>query len=401
MLFFPPMSFPKQDSCKHFLSCGGCSFSQDTYSEQLQSKEQLIADLFSNYLEETSKIHPIIPSPKITELRNKMEFSFYETLTQKGLGLMAKGKPKKVLSLEECLLIDKEMFSYLKATQSWWNSNKVEAFFPPKNIGFLCSLSIRKSQRTKEIMIILTTMAPNEKYNEHTVLDLCKYLIEQKLIPDSFIWNIKYAQKGSPTQFTQKCLFGKESIREQLKLSSTHTADFTIYADSFFQPNTLQAENILKTILKFGTPNKTETLLDLYCGVGSIGIMLSPFFKEVLGMEIIPSAIQSAQENILHNNINNMQVILDDVKNIGKYLKNSPDIVVIDPPRCGLHPKVKTTLKELLPKKIIYISCNPKTQHLDINPLLKNYFIKEIQPIDQFPHSNHLETVVLLEKRTS
>lgn len=395
------MVFSKQDSCKHFLSCGGCSFSQNTYSEQLQIKEQHVVNLFANCLEETSEIHPIIPSPKITELRNKMEFSFYETLSQKGLGLMAKGKPRKVLSLEECLLIDKEMFSYLTTTQSWWNSNKVEAFFPPKNIGFLCSFSIRKSYRTQEIMIILTTMAPNEKYNEDTVLSLCTYLIDHRLSPSSFIWNIKYTQKGIPTQFTQKCLFGKESITEQLKISSTHTAEFTIYPDSFFQPNTLQAENILKTILKFGNPNKTETLLDLYCGVGTIGIILAPFYKDVLGIEIVPSAVKSAQENILRNNVDNMHVVLDDVKNISKYLKTSPDIVVIDPPRCGLHPKVKTAFIELLPKKIIYISCNPKTQHLDIDSLLKNYFIKKIQPIDQFPHSNHLENVVLLEKRTS
>ncbi len=390
-----------KNSCKHFLSCGGCFFSQDNYSKQLEIKQSYITNLFADLIENFSEIYPIIPSPQITETRNKMEFSFYETLTQKGLGLMAKGKPRKIIPLEECLLIDQEMFSYLKATQDWWNLTQIEAFFPPKNIGFLCSLTIRKSQKTQETMIILTTMAPNEKYNKETVLSLCDYLINNKLIPNSFIWNIKYASKGSVTQFDQKCLLGNNFITEQLKLSSKHIGNFTIYPDSFFQPNTLQAENILKTILKFGNPNKTDTLLDLYCGVGSIGIMLSQFFQYVLGVEIIPSAVKSAKENILRNHINNMQVILDDVKNIHKYLKSFPNTVVVDPPRCGLHPKVKEILIKFLPKKIIYISCNPKTQYLDITFLLKNYFIKKIQPIDQFPHSNHLENVVLLEQRTS
>lgn len=392
----------QKNTCKHFPFCGGCSFSQEIYSEQLQTKQKYINDLFNDLIiEESSEIYSIIPSPKITEARNKMEFSFYETLNQKGLGLIAKGKFRKIIPLEECLLIDKEMFAYLHATQNWWNSTNIEAFFPPKNIGFLCSLTIRKSQKTQEIMIILTTMSPNEKYNESTVLSLCNYLVNNGLIPNSFIWNIKYAQKGLSTYFNQKCLLGNISITEKLNLSSQHTANFTIYPDSFFQPNTLQAENILKTVLKFAKPNKTDILLDLYCGVGTIGIMLSPFFQYVLGIEIVPSAVKSAKENIQRNHIDNMQVVLDDVKNINKYLTHSPDTIVIDPPRCGLHLKVKESLLNLLPKKIIYISCNPKTQYLDITFLLKNYFIKKIQPIDQFPHSNHLENVVLLEQRTS
>lgn len=334
-----------------------------------------------------------------------MEFSFYQTVDgEKTLGFISPSKPKKGISITECLMIDERAMDILQLTRAWWAAHPgLSAYYPPLNKGSLCTLTVRIGNISKDFMIILTTSGREEfAVPQQVIEEWQQSLLDSGLPITSIFWEEKLSARNCPTTFRTTHLYGKHFLKQQLSIEG-HTSLFHIRPRSFFQPQSCQAEKIIQTIKEFIDPSGEETLLDLYCGAGTIGILLSPYVKKVIGVEIIPDAVASAHENIQLNSVN-MEVFLEDAKQFCKRNENlpSPDIVVIDPPRCGMQNKALKYLLRMVPQKIIYVSCNPFTQFNECSILVdQGYQLQRMQPIDQFPHTSHLENVVLLERRDS
>ncbi|WP_348663235.1 23S rRNA (uracil(1939)-C(5))-methyltransferase RlmD [Chlamydia vaughanii] len=392
-------------NCKHLGICGGCSSPQSAYADSLKVKEQLLHDLFSPIFP-ASDILPVIPCDPLLRGRNKMEFSFYQTYEgEKSLGFISPSKPKKGIPITECLMIHEHAMDLLTITREWWeNHPELMAYYPPFNKGSLCTLTVRIGGPEHHLMVILTTSArPEYAVNKSLIEEWKQALIKSSLPIASILWEEKVSERNTPTYFRSHLLYGDPFIKQTLTLPKDgNSATFYVRPRSFFQPQSLQGAKIIEIAKEFIDPQGNETLLDLYCGAGTIGIMLSSYVKRVIGVEIVPDAIESAKENILINKKEDfIEVHLEDVKTFCKRHQDSapPDIVIIDPPRCGIQNKVLKYLLRIAPKKIIYISCNPKVQFEECCSLIsEGYRIKKVQPLDQFPHSPHLENIILLER---
>ncbi|SPN73995.1 23S rRNA (uracil-C(5))-methyltransferase RlmCD,23S rRNA methyluridine methyltransferase,Predicted O-methyltransferase,23S rRNA (uracil-5-)-methyltransferase RumA,tRNA (Uracil-5-)-methyltransferase [Chlamydia serpentis] len=395
-------------NCPHFGLCGGCSSPQSEYIESLKRKEELLHDLFAS-LVSTDIIAPIIPCFPPLRGRNKMEFSFFQTPTgEKSLGFISSTKPKKGIPVTTCLLIHEHTMDILKLTRQWWDQHpELIAYFAPKNKGSLCTLAVRIGSPEHKFMVILTTSGAPEYRVEETIINEWKdILLSSSLNISSIYWEEKIANRGISTYYKTRLLYGEPCIHQQLSLTiDDNSAGFSLRPRSFFQPQSVQAVKIIETAKEFINPQGSETLLDLYCGAGTIGIMLSRYVKKVIGVEIIPDAVASAQHNIKANNKEDcIEVHLEDVKTFCKRNENSkaPDVIIIDPPRCGIQNKVLKYILRIGSPKILYISCNPKTQFQECKDLIAGgYEIKKMQPIDQFPHSAHLENIILLEREVN
>ena len=356
--------------CKHFGVCGGCKFQNVEYDQQLEMKEEMVRQLFGD-------VRPIIGCKSEWRWRNKMEFSFSQNKAgDRFLGLMMRNKRGRVVTLDECLLTSEWFVQTLQDVYAWWEESGLEAYFPPGNRGELRTLMLREGIHTGEKMAVLGVMGDAEIEGfADAVGDIESVMIRRQ-----------YAQKGVPTRFTEEVVSGRDHIYEQL-----FDYRFKVRAGSFFQPNTVQAEVLYETALE--ELEEVDLLLDLYCGAGSIGIVASKKAKRVVGVEIVPEAAEAARENSALNGVN-MEVIEGDVESSLGELKGA-DCVILDPPRAGLTDKCIQNVLELGAKKILYISCNPKSQKKNIDKM-EDYEVEWVQPVDQFPHTPHIENIVCL-----
>ncbi|WP_082198953.1 23S rRNA (uracil(1939)-C(5))-methyltransferase RlmD [Chlamydia suis] len=388
-------------NCKHFGVCGGCSSPQTEYEISLREKELALHHIFEPLIP-SQKILPVIPCSPLLRGRNKMEFSFYQTADgEKTLGFISPSKPKKGIPITECLMIDERAMDILNYTRVWWSAHpELSAYYPPLNKGSLCTLTIRVGNVSNDFMIILTTSGREEfAVSQDVIQEWQRGLLNLGLPITSIFWEERISARNSPTTFRSSHLYGEPFLKQQLSLEGRSNL-FHIRPRSFFQPQSRQAEKIILTIKDFISPTGKETLLDLYCGAGTIGILLSPYVKKVIGVELVPDAIASAHENIQLNSVN-MEVFLEDAKRFCKRNEQAPapDAIIVDPPRCGMQNKALKYLLRIAPKKIVYVSCNPLTQIHECTTLVEQgYKLQRMQPIDQFPHTHHLENVVLLEK---
>jgi 23S rRNA (uracil1939-C5)-methyltransferase len=384
-----PSSLRSEPLCPHSRICGGCHFHEMLYSHQLAQKETIIRDLFAPFSE---KISPIIPSDPYWNYRNKMEFSFSENGAKTAfLGLMIARAQSCVFNVDYCHLAPPWFSSVLLAVRQFWQESGLPAFYPPKNSGILRNLTCREGKRTGEKMVILTVSEElSALHSANLVSAICK-VIE----PTSLFLRIQKTQRGVPTQFIDILLYGKPYIQEKM-LYQEKSFSFRVSPSAFFQPNTLQAEKLYSLALAMADPSPSMIVYDLYCGTGTLGMFFSPFVKKVYGIESNPDAIANGRENLLDNHITNVSLHTGLVEDILSTLPERPDLVIVDPPRCGLDPKTISYLQLLQAKKIVYISCNPKTQARDIESL-SSYRPTKIQPVDQFPHTVHIENIVLLD----
>lgn len=371
------------------------------YASSLKTKELALHNLFAPLIP-SQNILPVIPCSPLLRGRNKMEFSFYQTVDgEKTLGFISPSKPKKGIPITECLMIDERAMDILNITRSWWTAHPdLSAYYPPLNKGSLCTITVRVGNISNDFMIILTTSGREEfAVPLNIIQEWQQSLLDSGLPITSIFWEEKLSARNSPTTFRTTHLYGAPFLKQQLSIDGRSSL-FHIRPRSFFQPQSLQAEKIIQTIKEFIDPCGEETLLDLYCGAGIIGILLAPYVKKIIGVELVPDAVASAQENIQLNSVD-MEVFLEDAKQFCKWNENlpSPDIVVIDPPRCGMQNRALKYLLRMAPKKIVYVSCNPLTQIQECSVLVEQgYQLRRMQPIDQFPHTNHLENIVLLER---
>lgn len=370
--------------CTHYGQCGGCTMQHLPYQEQLEIKQAWIETLYGS-------CEPILGCDDPWHVRNKMEFSFSQNLAgDRFLGLMMKKGRGRVLTLTECHIASPWMAEALQAVLNWWSETYLEAYFPPKNKGALRNLTLRAGLYTDQKMAILTVNG-DEAYglSETDLKGFCEALPEFT----SLILRKVHQKPKQPTWYEESVLAGQDHIFEKLHDASGNPFIFKIKPPSFFQPNTFQAERLYQLALQPLVDQ--DVILDLYCGTGTLGIFASKFAKQVVGIEKVPEAVLDAQDNMALNGVSNMSVFTGDVEDFMHSLPRA-DTALIDPPRVGLSQKALDGILALKPKNIIYISCNPESQKKNID-LMPGYEITRVQPVDQFPHTRHLENIVFLE----
>jgi 23S rRNA (uracil1939-C5)-methyltransferase len=375
--------------CPHFEDCGGCRLQHVPYEQQLALKEQNIKTLFSD-------CSPIIKCSPPWNYRNKMEFTFSQNKKGKQfLGLIIPRSRGMVADLFECHLSPTWFMEVVALVRSWWHNSDLEAYHHRKDLGSLRNLTLRSSSNGKLVML---TVSGNPDF----ALSQQQLKSFTEVIPEGITTYLQIQQiaKGKPTQFFEMHLAGPEFIEETLHVGEQKYT-FRISPVAFFQPNPRQAEVLYHTALTLADINKNDVVWDLYCGAGTLGVFASVLAKEVVGIEITPESAIDAKQNVALNDIQNMKIIEGDV---GTILKQkglpSPDVIIVDPPRAGLD---ETTIAELLlasPKKIIYISCNPKTQAENLKDL-HGYTPTHIQPVDMFPMTPHIENIIVLKRENN
>lgn len=381
--------------CKHAGTCGGCTWQQKDYQAQLKTKQLQVETLFGK------KALPIIPAEKPWHYRNKMEYTFSQNKEgEKFLGLIIARSKGRVLNLEECHLTAPWFIQVLTAVRQWWEKSSLKAYHAYSDQGTLRTLTLREGKRTGDKMVFITISGnPDFMINKTAIESFKKVVLEA--LPDespSIFLRIQRIAKGTPTTFYEMHLHGPDLIEEVLHVNGRKLT-FKISPDSFFQPHPVQAEKLYTEALKLADPNPSDTLFDLYCGTATLGIVFAPYVKKVVGIELSPYAICDAEVNIKENNLSNITLHKGDVGKVLSQLTETADIAIIDPPRSGLDPTAIKNLIKLSPKKIVYISCNPLTQSQNISELIAaGYTLKVLQPVDQFPHTYHLENIAILTR---
>ena len=388
--------------CPHVGACGGCIWQHVSYDLQVETKQRYIESLFTPLIDEGATIYPLIPSESVFEYRNKMEFSFSQDKAGKQfLGLF--GQRGRVIHLNECHLVKPWVGELLQAVRSWWVESSLQAYNWRNNSGSLQNLTVRESMTTGDRMVILTVSGNSEYALSRPQLDAFCEKIKMEATPTnadiSIVLSIRQIAPKRPTQFFDMILFGKDHIRETLtvQLSKQQNLDFHIGPRSFFQPNTLQAEKIYSKALSLASLNENDTVLDLYCGIGVFGMFAALEVKKAVGIELSRDSAYDATINSQRFGLGNFSVYAGDVVAMLPSISEAcPDVVIVDPPRAGLQRAVEQ-ISLLKPKKLVYVSCNPRTQADDVIKLKQaGWQISAIQPVDQFPHTPHVENIVVL-----
>lgn len=385
--------------CVHAATCGGCSWQQMNYVAQLREKEKRVFEAFQG----NHFVSPIIPSPLRFGYRNKMEFTFSQNRAgTRYLGLMIAQAEPYVFSLQECHLGPTWFQSVVAEVRKWWEASSISAYNGSNDTGVLRYLTLRNAEKTKGKMVILNLSGRSEETLSRQDIDQFVVVVREAAGEDvSIFLRIHQTKKGRPTQFYEMHLNGSDHLVETLRIGDKDFS-FKISPVSFFQPNTLQAERLYTEVMK--RCQGAQLVYDLYCGTGTLGMAVSSFASEVVGVELSPEAVLDAKENLRMNQIENMSVFQKDVGKWIQEMMNSPsfkrpDAVILDPPRAGLDPIALDCLKKILPSKIVYVSCNPVSQAENIRELvMSGYKIIELQPLDQFPHTYHIENIALLER---
>lgn len=395
--------------CKHFGVCGGCKWQHIPYTEQLKFKHRQVIDNLSRIGKiELGEVLPIVGSEKTVFYRNKLEFTFsnkrwlteeqvksgqsYEDMN--GLGFHIPGMFDKVLDIRKCWLQDDISNRIRLAVREYCTLHEGYPFFDLRNQqGLMRTLMIRTTSIGDLMVVVVFYEESAEK--RHALLSFLK---------DQFpeITSLQYVINGkaNDTITDQEVILfhGKDHIIEQMEGLS-----FKIGPKSFYQTNSEQAYNLYKITREFAALTGDELVYDLYTGTGTIANFVSQRAKKVIGIEYVPEAIEDAKVNARLNNIENTLFFAGDMKDIltqdfiNQY--GRPDVIITDPPRAGMHEDVVKTILFASPKRIVYVSCNPATQARDLQLLDTDYRVMKVQPVDMFPHTHHVENVVMLEKR--
>jgi 23S rRNA (uracil-5-)-methyltransferase RumA len=376
--------------CPSFGFCGGCSFQNASYENQIKYKQEYISELLSFT---GAKISKILTSLQIWYYRNKMEFSFFNNKGIVDLGLHCKGMFNRYVSVPPCFIADKDFLQAVETVKRFANKNKFTTYNNKTHEGFFRHLILRKAGNNNQFLINVITNAAK-----------CEFVFLEPLIKElaefscSVYWtsNGRKSDAGLADKLTLMC--GKPFITERLNIDGKDYF-FDISPFSFFQTNSKVTEILYNEILRLLNPSKHCVLLDLYCGTGAIGISIAHSVKKVIGVEHIGQAIDNAKKNAVANNVFNAEFYASDAENWVKGNKNRFDAVVVDPPRSGLNKDIIKFLLESKAKRIIYVSCNPSTLARDLQLITENvkYKIKEVTPVDMFPQTYLVEAVVLLE----
>jgi 23S rRNA (uracil1939-C5)-methyltransferase len=398
--------------CQHANVCGGCSWQHVPYAKQIEYKGQQVADHIRRLggLTETT-IHPAMGSEHDFYYRNKMEYSFANRrwLTQEEInkdefvddsgfaaGMHAPGRFDKILNLNECHLQQKESFQILDFVRSYCIKNDIPPFDAMKHEGFIRHLMIRNSYHTDDFMVNLVTYQDDQEL----IKKLSDELLENFPVITTIVNNINDTKSPTSIGRIEKVIYGPGFIVDKI---GNHT--FKIHPNAFFQTNTAQAERLYEVARDYADLQDGEIVYDLYCGVGTLSLFMSQKAEKVLGIELVEVAVENAKFNAKENNVDNVSFIKGDMKDVfTEEMVNefgAPDVLITDPPRAGMHPDVVKRLKELKVPKLVYVSCDSSTMARDLKELDEVYDIIEVQPVDMFPQTYHVEAVAKLRLKQS
>ncbi len=401
-----PSKDRQKPKCKYFGICGGCQLQFMPYEQQLELKQQQVKDSFERIGKiKNINISKIIGSENIYYYRNKMEFSFgYDAKMKFALGMHLPNRRFDILDLEECHLESEFSAKIVNKTREFFAEKRLEPFKYTNGSGFLKALYIREGKRTNEVMINLVTSDNLPNNAEKIMQEYADFLSSDEIKDNdkkvtSIYWTMIIAKKGVPKTSKEFLLYGNKALTEKMILEDGNEMVFEIAPQAFFQVNTFQAEILYSQVVRMATNKPQKTVFDLFCGTGTIGLFLAKHAGQVYGIELIEDAVKVARENALKNKTFNIDFFTGDVDKLLKDLKEPPSLIVIDPPRIGITQKTVKLINDFSPNQLIYVSCNPATLARDCAWLLEyGYKIKEVQPVDMFPHTYHIECVVLLER---
>ncbi|HOI26083.1 MAG TPA: 23S rRNA (uracil(1939)-C(5))-methyltransferase RlmD [Paludibacteraceae bacterium] len=394
--------------CKHYGVCGGCKWQILPYEEQLKYKEnQVLNNLTRIGKVELPEISPILGSKKTTYYRNKLEFTFSnkkwlteeaiksgETFDNRNaLGFHIPGMFDKVLDIEECYLQDNISNEIRNEIKKFAIDNDMSFYDIRNREGFLRNIIIRTAS-TGEIMVIVVFF----NNDQENIEKLLSHVAEKFPQITSLLYIINEKCNDIITDLETITYKGRDYIYEEME-----GLKFKIGPKSFYQTNSTQAYELYKVARNFAGLTGNELVYDLYTGTGTIACFVSKMAKKVVGIEYVPEAIGDAKVNAETNKIDNTIFYAGDMKEIltDEFIQQHgrPDVIITDPPRDGMHPDVVETILRAEPKRIVYVSCNPATQARDLNLLDQKYQVMAVQPVDMFPHTQHVENVVLLNKK--
>ena len=391
--------------CEYSGLCGGCKWQFLKYEQQLIYKRQHVLDSLEHIggIKDVM-VHDTIPSKLIFGYRNKMEFScsdrrwllpheLGQTDVDKGfaLGLHAPGTFYKVIDTRQCLLQPDLGNQLMDETRTFIRSSDKPVYGLHSHTGFWRFLVLRHSVAHDQWMVNIVTAEDDRR----TVQPWADRLTERYPKVVSVINSITSRKAGVAVGEFEHTLAGSDIISDKIA-----GFEFEISGNSFFQTNTRGAALLFKTVEKYAELSGIETVLDLYSGTGTIPILLSEHSKAVTGIEIIESAVADAEKNCSKNGISNCRFIKGDIRRCLSQITQRPDVLIIDPPRAGMHKDVVKQVLELSAGRMVYVSCNPATLARDLQIMQESYRIEEVQPVDMFPHTYHVEAVARLTKQS-
>ena len=381
-------------ACRHFGLCGGCSYQNLTYEDQLALKKDQVEKLIAKSGLEFS-IEKIYGSPLTERYRNKMEFTFGDEVKDGplALGMHRKGSFYDIVSLSDCRIVDEDINALLQNTLKYFDERKVSYYHRLRHEGFLRHLVVRRSAKTGNILVNLITSGQGELDGPSFVEMILRTEIKGKIAGVLHTINDSLADvvKSDET----RVLYGQDYIYEYL-----YDMRFKISPFSFFQTNTLGAEVLYDRVREYVGDTKDKLIYDLYTGTGTIAQILAPVARKVVGVEIVEEAVEAAKRNAIDNHLEHCEFIAGDVLKVVDDLQQKPDILILDPPRDGINPKALKKIIAFGVEEMVYVSCKPTSLMRDLLVFREaGYEVKRACLVDMFPGTVHVETVVLLSRK--
>ena len=400
-----------QSFCPHFGVCGGCKWQCLSYEAQLSAKQQQVMDTLQRIGGvELPQCSPILGSQKTTQYRNKLEFGFSNKawLTQEqiasgerfslpgAVGFHTSGSFDKILPIDTCYLMDDINNRLRNGIRDYAYQHNLSFYDQREHKGLLRGMMVRLSN-TGELMLLIQFCISSEDERAQA-MGLLDWIVASFPQVSSLLWVDNQKYNDTFGDLDVHCYYGTDHIYQTME-----GLRFKVGPKSFYQTNTDQAYILYKVARDFASLSGQEQVFDLYTGTGTIANFVAHEARQVIGIEYVPEAIEDARENSRINGIDNTLFYAGDMKDIlnrdfiAKH--GRPDVIITDPPRAGMHSDVVDVILFAAPKRVVYVSCNPATQARDLQMLDKDYQVTAVQPVDMFPHTQHVENVVLLERR--
>ena len=395
----------REPLCPHYAVCGGCSYQNMNYETQLKLKGDMVKYIIDQVCSDY-EYEGILGSPMEVGYRNKMEFSFGDEYKDGplALGLHKKGSFYDIVTVDECQIVQSDYNMILRIVLDFFKDRDIPYYHKMRHSGYLRHLVVRRAIKTGEILIHLVTTSTYAECGESKKIseeELLGQLKEKLLAADYFgsVAGILHTYNDSLADVVQSdrtdVLYGRDYITEKIL-----GLEFKISAFSFFQTNSLGAEVLYSKAREYVGETKDKVVFDLYSGTGTIAQMLAAVAKKVIGVEIVEEAVEAAKQNAALNGLENCEFIAGDVLKVIDEIEEKPDLIVLDPPRDGIHPKALEKIIDFGVDKLVYISCKPTSLARDLVILQeRGYKVDRVCAIDQFPMTVHVETVVLLSHK--
>lgn len=387
----------QKSDCPHFDLCGGCTYQNMKRDAELAMKEKQVMTLLQQANIAIESWEGIVPSPKERAYRNKCEFSFGDEQKDGALalGMRKRQSHYEVVTLTECNIVDKDYLDIIEGTLTFFQKRNVPFYHKMRHDGVLRHLVVRKAEATQQILVNLVTTSDigfDLKEYKQTLLSLD---LEGNICGILHTKNDGLADVVQSDQTT--ILYGRDYLIEKL-----FGLEFKVSAFSFFQTNSKGAEKLYAIVKDFAGDVNHKVVFDLYCGTGTIAQIMAESSKRVIGIELVEEAVEAAYENAKRNGLTNCTFIAGDVLKKVEQLNEKPDLIIMDPPRDGIHPKAIDKIIAFSAPEIVYVSCKPTSLARDLQVFQQaGYQVKRVKLMDMFPRTVHVETVVLLSKRNT